>query len=174
MNITAKECRRCKEIKPIDLFVKNKAKKTGYESQCKSCKKSYDKNYNILNKEKRSKEIIHRNTNGIGKFKYLLRKAKSRANIKGFDFDLNLEDIIIPECCPYLGVRLTFNLGSKHIGIGTNATIDRIDATKGYIKGNIEVISYLANTMKSNATLSDLVVFAHNILKLHGDDNGNC
>jgi hypothetical protein len=35
-------------------------------------------------------------------------------------------------------------------------TLDRIDSTKGYIKENIQVISFKANRLKNNATVDEL------------------
>ena len=32
-----KVCKKCNEIKPYDLFHKNKAFKDGYQSKCKQC-----------------------------------------------------------------------------------------------------------------------------------------
>lgn len=36
-----KSCFRCKKILPVDLFYKNKSKKTGYDSSCKNCFRSH-------------------------------------------------------------------------------------------------------------------------------------
>jgi hypothetical protein len=37
-----------------------------------------------------------------------------------------------------------------------SASVDRFDTAKGYIKGNVWIISYKANRMKSNATIDDI------------------
>ena len=39
-----KKCSRCKETKPIEEFSKNRNNKSGYESECKSCRKERHKN----------------------------------------------------------------------------------------------------------------------------------
>ena len=99
--------------------------------------------------------------------------AKARAKKRGLEFNLEKEDIILNEYCPILKIKLTHS--SRRGSSRTNvATLDRIDPTKGYIKGNVEVISHLANTMKSNATPSELVVFATTILERYNDSNVGC
>lgn len=50
----------------------------------------------------------------------------------------------------------------------TNASLDRIDNTQGYIPGNVEVVSYLANMMKSSASREQLVTFAQSVLERFG------
>ena len=64
--------------------------------------------------------------------------------------------------CPVFGFVLVHSTG--HAKFDT-PSIDRVDPAKGYTDGNIQIISYLANTMKSNATAEQLKVFANWILK---------
>ena len=94
-------------------------------------------------------------------------QAKATAKKKNLEFNIGLEDIILPEFCKYLGTKLTNIQGQG--AVWSNYSIDRIDSTKGYIKGNVEIISRKANSMKNMATEEELVVFAKNVLKLYGE-----
>lgn len=96
--------------------------------------------------------------------------AKYRAKRIGLEFNLEVEDIVIPEYCPYLGTKLTFDKLKGHLD--SHASLDRIDSSKGYIKGNVEVISYKANMMKQDASREQLLKFASCILeKFKNEDN---
>ena len=49
--------------------------------------------------------------------------------------------------------------------------MDKIIPELGYVKGNVRIISTLANTMKSNATKDQLLTFAKNIESyMNGED----
>lgn len=76
--------------------------------------------------------------------------ARNRARKLGLDFNLTTEDIVIPDVCPVLQIPLHFTEGS--ITINT-PSIDRVDNSKGYVKGNIRMISTKANFMKSDMTI---------------------
>ena len=79
--------------------------------------------------------------------------AKGRAKKLGLEFNLTIEDIIIPEFCPVLGIKLKQSFGNLS---DASPSLDRIVPELGYVKGNVKVISNRANTIKNNATLSEL------------------
>ena len=96
--------------------------------------------------------------------KHLMYLARARSKRKGVECTITEEDIHIPEVCPHLGVKMETQtkLGEDR---AFTMTLDRIDNSKGYVPGNVEVISWLANTMKNNATPEQLVNFAKAILE---------
>lgn len=95
--------------------------------------------------------------------KRLLWAAKRRAKDKKLPFDLVEEDIVIPTHCPYIGIELSVTAprGSNR---RTVMSLDRIIPELGYIKGNVQVISHLANTMKQDASIQELTTFANHVL----------
>lgn len=97
----------------------------------------------------------------------ILNQAKSTAREKNLEFNLTEEDIVLPIKCKYLDVVLTNTQGQGLVW--ENYSIDRIDSSKGYIKGNIEIISRKANSMKNMATKEELIIFAKNVLKIYGE-----
>ena len=55
--------------------------------------------------------------------------------------------------CPYLGIKLTINTyGKIKKDPVTSASLDRIDSSKGYVKGNIQWISRSMNYLKNDMT----------------------
>jgi len=69
-----KYCNRCKKIKAINEFSKNKAQKDGYCCWCKDCQKKYKKDYYIKNIEKIKKYYIA-NKDKRKKYNAIWRKA---------------------------------------------------------------------------------------------------
>lgn len=95
--------------------------------------------------------------------KRLLYFTRVRAKAINIEHTLSEEDIVIPTHCPYLGIELetTNRMGNRF----TSPSVDRVDNSKGYVKGNIEVISFKANIMKGTASIEELVFFAHKVLE---------
>ena len=82
-----------------------------------------------------------------------LSTLRLRAKEKSFDFNLTkqyLKDIYPKDNkCPALGIE--FKIGTEG-GRATSPSVDRIDNSKGYIKGNIIWVSSLANMIMTSAT----------------------
>lgn len=91
----------------------------------------------------------------------MLVRSRGRAKKLNIDFNITVEDIILIDYCPILGLELDY-IYKKHNNIKA-ASLDRFDNSKGYVKGNVYIISVLANTMKNNASLEQLLMFSKNI-----------
>lgn len=86
---------------------------------------------------------------------------------RGIEFNLSIEDILElgrPIKCPYLEVELDYTATKIQ---PNSPSINRLDSTKGYIKGNLEVCSHKANSMLLNATKDELKTFIKNVSTQH-------
>ena len=121
----------------------------------------YSKNYRNKNLEK-SKEynkLYQREYFKNNREKYLYWQVKGRALRGGLPFNLEPEDLVIPDVCPVLGIPLFRNTGGKR-PTANSPSVDRIIPELGYVKGNIQVISQRANVMKNDASPDELSIFA--------------
>lgn len=91
------------------------------------------------------------------------QRAKMRSKESGRDFNIEVSDIIIPDSCPILGIKLNMNSG-KSGAYRNSPSLDRIDNSRGYTKDNIQIISQLANAMKCHASNEELHKFAKWVL----------
>jgi hypothetical protein len=98
-------------------------------------------------------------------FRDFFRRIKNK--YKDYDVDLPyLKELWdLQHNCPYTGVELVL---PKWKGVNNpliTASIDRIDSSKGYIKGNIQYISITSNLAKSNMTHQQMIEFCMLIIK---------
>ena len=140
--VNSKICTRCRLEKAADEYVKNKYTPDGLTVACKKCRNLEVKAYQKQNPEKT-----------------LLSACKTRAKKGGLPFNLEVKDIIIPEKCPMLGIKLESGRGKSGL-FDSSPTVDRIIPEKGYTKGNVQVISGRANRIKTNATADELMAVA--------------
>ena len=89
-------------------------------------------------------------------------RAKKRAIEKNIPFDIELSDLNKVDICPILNIELDWNRNPR---TDNTPSLDKIIPEKGYIKGNIRIISNLANMMKSSANFEQLLTFSKNIEK---------
>lgn len=108
--------------------------------------------YNRDNREKRS--AYHAKWRQEKGPEYRLwKQAKDRAKRQGLEFQIDISDVVIPEVCPILLTPFTL-MAQKWSA--TSPSLDRVDTSKGYVKGNIAVISARANACKSNLTQEEI------------------
>ena len=164
-----KVCTKCKIEKDLSEF-HNRSIKNGYkQSKCKECftihgKKRWAriKNNNILYLKNRKwqRDWVINNQD-----KVIVSRAKRRAKEKQLPFSITYKDIVIPDVCPILGIPLLYN-GEKMTP--NSPSLDAIVPEKGYVKGNIQVISVRANAMKNDASKEELIKFAKWITTFYG------
>ena len=82
----------------------------------------------------------------------LLYDARQRAKANGIPFDIDERDVALPSHCPVLGIPL---IPRGKPFAPTNVTLDRLNPRKGYIKGNVAVISWRANKLKCDVVDSN-------------------
>lgn len=126
-----KLCKGCDLWKRKTSYGPHKQCKNGLHSRCKQC---------CAEKSKRD----YAKSSVIDK---LYSRAKRRAKIKGLEFTIKKEHIVVPSLCPVFLVPM----------VGRYApSLDRCNSGKGYTSDNIEVISTRANVLKNNATVEEL------------------
>lgn len=154
-----KNCIVCKEEKSYEEFYKEKLGRIS--SRCKSCAKIYLKG---IRDSKIDSSWIKRY---VKKYKlkypekYLYVICRKRSKIRKLEFNLDRKDIIIPEFCPVLGIKITNGQNRN-----SSPAVDRIDNTLGYIKNNVIVVSFKANSLKRDSSFVErqqLVDFYSNI-----------
>ena len=141
------QCKTCEQLLAQKYFSnvdKNDSSK-GKRLNCKSCcaKRAEQERTKRKNNWK-YKPALH-----------MLNNSKQRAKRSGLEHTLTIDDIVIPDYCPVLNIKLeTGNRKEKD-----NApSIDRIDNNQGYIKENIMVISNRANILKKDASIDELIM----------------
>jgi hypothetical protein len=156
------KCISCKKDKNLDEFYSNGCFSDGikkYRTKCKECvlidsKEKHPKNYENKIKIKHSSYKNYISS--------LLNHCSKR---KGKEFNIDIQYLIDiynnqNGICNISGVPMTYDYGSKI----TNISIDRIDSRFGYIKGNIQLLCYIANIMKNVFELKDLILFSEKII----------
>lgn len=167
--MSIKLCNSCGIEKTTDLFGVNSSTPDKLSLYCKDCNRRYNSKWRENNRDKTAKSSLswkRRNPKSV-----IITAVRSRAKRDGIPFNITEEDFDIPEYCPILGLKLKeASIGS----IGRNSpSLDKILPELGYVKGNVRVISNMANSMKQDATPEELILFCKNTLKESVRDEKN-
>jgi hypothetical protein len=85
----------------------------------------------------------------------VLRHLRHRAKKQGISCTVTVEDIVLPEVCPVLGIPLVLAPGNA-LKRPDAPSVDRIKNHLGYVPGNVAVISLRANFLKKDATVAEV------------------
>lgn len=91
------------------------------------------------------------------------RVVRRRVQRTGHEFSISPEDVRAAwpadGCCPALGIPMPLP-GSRRSGKcgprPDSPTVDRVDNARGYVPGNIAIISWHANRIKSSACADEI------------------
>ena len=138
-----KVCKECNQSLNLNKFslIEKWNTNSGTKNTCKKC------SIKIRQTEKLNRDWK------VDAARLLYKNIKSRCKRIQREFSIELEDIIIPEKCPVFGFELKRE--DKQTWMCA-PSVDRIDSSKGYIKGNITVVSRRANILKRDATIDEL------------------
>ena len=153
-----KTCRVCGETKLLSLFYKNKNTKDGYLHQCNDCRKlKYSNNcYNKEYNRKYQRLYVEKN-----RLKRIYTTAKNRCKDKLREFSIPLEYMFElwenqnGQCAytklPLLATANQFN----------TVSLDRVDSSKGYVVGNVQLVCAAINKMKQEYTEELFLLLSH-------------
>ena len=145
-----KRCKTCRNEKPLEDFWPTRGTKDGRQYVCIEC-----------SKERQEKLQARRDAAGpeakqLSVRRYLLRVARRRAKDAGTECTIAADEIPWADTCPVLGVALKQNAGNLD---RYAYSLDRVDSSKGYVKGNVRIVSWQFNNLKSNMTLEQVERF---------------
>lgn len=131
------------------LTIKNGISYVRY--RCKECRNEernvrYKKN--SVKYRQKAIERNHNNPHGV-----LYWNAFTRAKKLCIPFSIDKNDIVIPDRCPILDIPLEKSFGKMS---DNSPSLDRVIPSLGYIKGNVRVISFRANRLKSDCSIDEL------------------
>jgi hypothetical protein len=84
----------------------------------------------------------------------MVARAKRRAEDLGLPFDITRNDLPLATHCPVFGFAFEPGRGKP---CDTTPTLDRIVPELGYVKGNVIIVSFKANLIKSSATPDEIL-----------------
>lgn len=158
-----KICCKCKIPKIADDFSRCQSKTDGLSPRCKECQSiAGTANYKI-HRERVIAARIARDINNPERA--ILRAARKRAKEQGVPFNLNEEDVLIPDTCPVKGCgrQLICNVGGGR-ATPSSPSLDKYIPEEGYVRNNTWIICFECNARKSNMSGEGHVTFGINLI----------
>jgi len=152
-------CSSCNIEFPLTskYFYKRTDSETGFQHRCKKCLQKDPKRCNRLVKKDDIEYYLKDRFFG----------AKSRANAKNISFNLTLDYLrelwnIQEGKCAISKIKMSHTILEGKLDV--NASIDKIDPSKGYTIGNVQFVCNRVNMMKSDMSMDNLIYFCKLII----------
>lgn len=111
-----------------------------------------------------SKKMIRRTTKERGRIGDLTKNRYSRlqriAKTRGIEFKLSIREL----WDLFIEQNKTCSITGDYIGNISDASLDRIDSSKGYITGNVQWVTKQANLSKHLMSMKELIDFCQKVL----------
>lgn len=152
----------------VDKYFDGKPCKKGHIAEksvngyaCCECHREACNRYTQTEEQRQKRVARYRRIHQENPWVHAFNRARERAKRKGIEFSVSIDDVqkVWPKDgkCPILGIKLIPRILMKD---GTKSktnspSLDRLDSSKGYVKGNIAVISTRANLIKNDGTIEE-------------------
>jgi len=150
---SCKKCARCQQVFLFSNFPRNRTRPDGYGYWCKGCVR-----------ETSRENLVDR----------ILKGARNRAAKLEVPFDLTRETILAlnAEQCgkcaisgkPLNWIEMPRRPQSQRVCPPDRVSLDRIHPSQGYVKGNVQLVTDLANRIKGDSSMATLIDFCQAIL----------
>lgn len=84
--------------------------------------------------------------------RHKFRRKRANAVHTGWEWSIQFGDLVWPTHCPILGLELDY---FSEYRSEASPSFDRTDPSKGYVKGNVVIMSWRANRIKNNGTAEE-------------------
>jgi hypothetical protein len=133
-----KWCTRCEQMKPVSEFRRERTRLAldGTPAIKASCAQCYCVRFAAKYHGSLTSRIYT-----------LFNSVKGRAKDTGIAFTIDLDTLIIPDRCPVLDVPFVISAERQHPHA---PSFDRINPKRGYVPGNVQIVCWLVNKIKSD------------------------
>lgn len=108
----------------------------------------------------------------LSPFRYHMHMVRKRAKESTHKAIYDIDELFLKELwekqngiCPYTGWKLISrtNVGDRSKLQPQHASLDRIDSSKGYVRGNVQFIAFMANMAKNTFSKEQLIEFCKSV-----------
>lgn len=165
-----KLCSRCQERKPVSDFSASSTTKTGYRFECRQCRHESRKGNRSSLRYFLKQKITNAKHN-------LLNGSKAKRSLYDSDSFVTVDDLLDIWNQQQGRCALTGRTMEHRNDIGrnvNNVSIDRIDNSLGYTKGNVRLVCLAANYMRNTMSDCELLQFAESLVGYLRGKHGEC